>query len=157
MEMRIIGDEGAGASSAFDGCQAAAVAHALNRKAGQTVLGWLCHDRCEWIFARIDIAAGNFRMVCYDVDTTVPAPSGARFVVGPPRTAPDGSWRPAIVLPGLLASTRGIAGGIGMKLMKTAGKDLHIRTAYPLTAAPAPQRARIRWRDVGVQDQDLPV
>ncbi|WP_376097783.1 hypothetical protein ACE7GA_07370 [Roseomonas sp. CCTCC AB2023176] len=157
LEMRIIGDEGLPASSAFDGCQVAAITYALNTRAGQTALGYLCWDRCEWVFARIGIAAGNFRMVGYNAQVTRPAPSGARFVVGPSRTGPDGSWRPAIVLPGLLDQTPGIAGGIGMKLMKTVGKALHIRTAFPLANAPVPPRARIRWVGAGEQDQDLPV
>jgi hypothetical protein len=147
LEMRILGEEKKTRSGAFDGTQAAAIAYALNKKAGQTALGWLCWDNCDFIFARIDIAAGNFAMVGYDIDVTTPAPSGATFVV-----APGG-----VVLSGLLVPIRTNAKGIAMKLMKTAGKELHIRTAFPLTTAPSPQKATIRWRAAGDQDQDLPV
>jgi len=147
LEMRIVGEERKTKSGAFDGTQAAAIAFALNKKAGQTALGWLCWDNCEYIFVRIDIAAGGFAMVGYDAAVTTPAPSGATFVVGPS----------GIVLPGLLSPIRATAQGIAMKLMKSPYKNLHIRTAFPLTAAPNPKRATIRWRAAGDQDQDLPV
>ncbi|MBR0656198.1 hypothetical protein [Plastoroseomonas arctica] len=147
MEQRIIGPERKRRTGAFVGTQAAAIAFALNKKAGQTALGWLSYEKCEFIFAQIDIAAGNFAMIGYDGDVTTPAPGGARFVV-----APGG-----VALTGFLVPIEARAGGIAMKLMKTSGKDLHIRTAFPLIAAPNPQRANIRWRDGHNQDQDLPI
>jgi hypothetical protein len=147
LELRIVGEERKTKSGAFDGTQAAAIAYALNRKAGQTALAWLSMDKCDFIFVKIDIAAGNFAMVGYDAAVTTPAPSGATFVIGPG----------GLALPGLLVPIRASAAGIAMKLMKAPGKVLHIRTAFPLTAAPNPQTATIRWIDGRNQDQELPV
>jgi hypothetical protein len=147
LEMRIVGEERKTQSGAFDGTQAKAIAYALNKKAGQTAPAWLCMDKCSFLFVRIDIAAGNFAMVGYDAAVTTPAPSGATFVVGPS----------GVAFPGLLAPIRTTAKGVAMKLMKTTYKTLHIRTAFPLTVAPNPQRATIRWTDGRDQDQDLPV
>ncbi len=147
LEERITGAEKKTKSGAFDGCQAAAVAFALNKKAGQTALGYLCMETCEFVFVTIDVSAGNFAIVAFDAAVTEKAPSGADFVVSPS----------GVVLPGLLVPVRTSAHGIAMKLMKTSGKELHIRTAFPLTTAPSPQKASIRWTHGGSQDQDLPV
>lgn len=147
LEMRIVGGERKMRSGAFNGTQAAAIAFALNKKAGQTALALLSMDKCSFVFVRIDIVAGNFAMVGYDAQVTTPAPSGATFVVGPS----------GVALPGLLTPIRTNAAGIAMKLMKAPGKVLHIRTAFPLTVAPNPQTVSIRWIDGRAQDQELPV
>ena len=148
IEERIVGAEKKTKSGAFDGCQAKAVAWALNTKGGQTALGYLCMDSVEHVFVSLDIRNGSFRAVNMSVDKTAKAPSGADFVV-----APSG-----VTLTGFLDPQTGPAGGISMKLMKTAGKDLHIRTAFPLATAPSPPTAQIKYAGKGgIQKQDLPV
>lgn len=134
-------------SGAFDGCQVAATAFALNRKAGGTALGYLCHEKCKFVIVSIDISTGSFPMVGYDVSALEPAPSGARFVAGPN----------GLIMPGILKELRTLAKGIRMKLMKTANKSLHIRTAFPLVVAPSPQIADIQWDGAGLQRQVLPI
>lgn len=148
IEERIVGDERKTRSGAFDGCQAKAIAHALNTKGGQTALGFLCMDSVEFVFVKLDIRSGSFRAVNMSVDETTKAPSGADFVV-----APSG-----VTLTGFLAPQVGCAGGVAMKLMKTPQKNLHIRTAFPLADAPSPPTAQIRYTGKGgIQNQDLPV
>jgi hypothetical protein len=134
-------------SGAFDGCQAAAIAFALNKKAGGTALGFLCRETCEFVEVEIDISNGSFRMTGYDIAALEPAPSGARFIAGPK----------GLILPGILKENRTTAKGIWMKLMKTPDKSLHIRTAYPLAVAPNPPRAKVHWRRGGILEQVLPV
>ena len=134
-------------SGAFDGCQAAAIAFALNKKAGGAALGFLCRETCKFVVASIDISGGSFPMVGYDISALEEAPSGARFVAGPN----------GLVLPGILKERRALANGIRMKLMKTADKSLHIRTAFPLVAAPSPQIAAVHWDGAGIQRQILSV
>jgi hypothetical protein len=134
-------------SGAFDGCQAAAIAFALNKKAGGTALGLLCRETCRFVVTSIDISAGSFPMVGYDISALEAAPSGARFVAGPS----------GLILPGVLKERRTLAMGIRMKLMKTADKSLHMRTAFPLVAAPSPQIADVHWVGAGIQRQVLPV
>jgi hypothetical protein len=146
LENRIFGEEKKTKSGAFSGCQAKAVAWALNRKAGQMALSWLCMDNCEFVFVTVDISAGNFAMVGLDGLVTEPASSGADFIVSPA----------GVVARGFPVPVKSIAQGIAMKLMKTESKDLHIRTAYPLASAPKPPQASIRWKHGKSQDQDLP-
>lgn len=143
---------------AFDGCQAKAIAYALNTRSGQTALGWLCFEECKFVFVRIDITPGNFRIVGYDSREISPAPpGGARFFVGPTYVNSSGeSSRTAVVLPGLLKRIPGIAHGIAMKLMKTMDKRLHIRTAFPLTTI-LKQEAEVYWRHSKNQPQILPI
>ena len=134
-------------SGAFDGCQAAAIAFALNKKAGGTAISLLCRETCEFVEVEIDISNGSFRMIGYDIAALEPAPSGARFIAGPK----------GLILPGILKEIRTTAKGIWMKIMKTADKSLHIRTAYPLAVAPNPPRAKVHWRRGGILEQVLPV
>lgn len=140
LEMRVVGPELIDVSSAFDGCQAAAIAFALNKKAGQTALGWLCWAKARAVFATIDIHNGNFPIVTFSGKNTVPAPSGARFIVGP------GGYK--ATFGGLLVPVRGTAQGIGMLLLKSPSQRLHIRTAFPI---PDPlsggSTAKITWAD----------
>lgn len=147
IEERIVGAEKKTKSGAFDGCQANAIAFALNSKAGQTSLGFLCMDTVAYVFVQIDISAGAFRCVNMSIDSTTAAPSGAAFVV-----APSG-----VTLTGFLVPIMGIAGGIAMKLMKTEGKELHIRTAFPLTDKPSRSNCEISYKGSNIKaKQDLP-
>ena len=134
-------------SGAFDGCQAAAIAFALNKKAGGTALGFVCRETCEFVEVEIDISNGSFRMTGYDIAALEPAPSGARFIAGPK----------GLILPAILKENCTTAKGIWMKLMKTPDKSLHIRTAYPLAVAPNPPMATVHWRRGGILEQVLPV
>ena len=127
IEERIVGDEKKTKSGAFDGCQADAIAFALNSKAGQTALGLLATKDMKHIFVKIDISGGGFYAVNMDKDE-VNAVAGVDFVV-----APSG-----VTLGGFLKNNRAVAGGVAMKLMKNAEGNLHIRTAFPLAAAPNP-------------------
>jgi hypothetical protein len=86
-------------------------------------------------------------MIGYDISDLEAAPSSARFVAGPH----------GLILPGILKERRTLAMGIWLKLMKTADKSLHIRTAYPLVAAPSPQTADVHWIGIGIQRQVLPI
>jgi hypothetical protein len=56
--------------SAFDGCQAKAIAFALNTKGGQTALRRLCYETALAVFAQIGISPGSFRMVSHAVPRT---------------------------------------------------------------------------------------
>ncbi len=134
-------------SGAFDGCQAATIAFALNKKAGGRALGFLCRETCEFVEVEIDISNGAFRTIGYDIAALEPAPSGARFVAGPK----------GLILPGILKEHRTTAKGIWMKLMKTPDKSLHIRPAYPLAVVPNPLMAKVHWRAGGILEQVLPV
>lgn len=145
IEDRIVGAEKKTKSGAFDGCQAKAVAFALNTKAGQTTLGYLAMKEVDYVFATINIAAGNFRAVNMSTANTTPAPSGAAFVV-----APSG-----VTLTGFLAPQVGPAGGVAMKLMKNAEGNLHIRTAFPVDAV-AQSKVQIRYTNKSSLNQDLP-
>jgi hypothetical protein len=105
-------------------------------------------DSVNFVFVNLDIRNGSFRYVNMSIRSTEKAPSGAGFVM-----APSG-----VTLTGFLVPQAGIAGGIAMKLMKTPQKNLHIRTAFPLTDAPAPPMAQIRYTGQGgTQNQELPV
>lgn len=144
IEERIVGEEKKTKSGAFDGCQAAAVAFALNSKAGQTALGYLAIKEAQHVFVRVNIEAGNFRAVNMSTTDVTPV-SNVDFVV-----APSG-----VTLGGFLNANSASAGGIAMKLMKTPGGDLHIRTAFPLNDPPARQTCQITYSGY-VCNQELP-
>jgi hypothetical protein len=147
---RLAFEENLNTASAFNDCQAKAVAFALNRKGGQTALGWLCFRTALSVFVLIDITAGNFPMVVVSGEHTVAPPSGARFVVAP-------TGRTFLGMP---APQRTTAQYIGMKLMKqetARDRFLHIRTAFPLAQARPGQTARINYVGGHSLVQTLPV
>jgi hypothetical protein len=146
LEERIIGDEKKLKVGAFDGCQVKAVRYALNCKAGRTALGYLSWVTCDYVFVTIIILAGGFKMVELSTGVTTPAPSGATFVVSPS----------GVVLPGFLVPTQRVAKFIGMKLMKTDRKNLHIRTAFPIADGDGQSRVEIHWTRGGLDRQELP-
>jgi len=147
---RLAFEEDIDVASAFDGCQAKAIAYAFNRKAGQTTLNWLCFQNAVSVFAFIDIVAGNFSMVSYSGEHTATPPSGARFVVAP-------TGRTFLGMP---APKHSAAQYMGIKLMKRGGardKSLHIRTAFPLAKARQSQTAIITYAYGGSLTQNLPI
>jgi hypothetical protein len=150
LEFRLADDPNIAAVSAFDGCQAKAIACALNTKGGQASLRWLCYDTALAVFAQIDISHGAFRMVTYSQDDTEAPPSGARFVVGP-------SGKTFLGMPARRVTT---AKYIGIKLMKTTrlgARHLHIRTAYPIAGVLDRPTARIAYKGNLSLLQELPV
>lgn len=151
LELRLADDHDLVEVSAFDGCQAKAVACALNTKSGQTALNWLCYKTVFAVFAAIDVSHGCFRMVSYSQMDTAPPPSGARFVVGP-------SGKTFIGMP---VRRRTTASYIGTKLMKSERykeRILHIRTAYPMMKGPSRPYAEIIYADGAKSPpQDLPI
>jgi len=135
-------------SSAFDGSQAEAITFALNSKAGQTAMGFLLRRTVDWLFAGIEIVAGNFPMVEVDTSRLEPLPPGVGFACS--------QW--GIAMPGYPTHVRSIAQGIRMKLMKTAREELHIQTAFPAsTFTPDQQRARLSYVGSGINRQEFPI
>lgn len=132
LEQRVL-DERKKRVGAFDGCQAKAIAWALNTVAGQTTLSLLNNSKVWYVFADISVANQNFRMKMSEAD----APD-----IGP-LTKPV--TRDATV------------SFVSMKLMANGG-NLHIRTAYPLPEPPKKgARCQVFYRGGGQCDQDLPI
>ncbi len=132
LENRVI-DERKKRVGAFDGCQVKALTWAINTTAGQNTLAFLNNSKVWYVFADISVANQGFRMKLTEAD--VPK-------IGPVTRPVTSDVTVAFV---------------SMKLMVNAG-NLHIRTAFPLPAAPANgARCQIFYRGGGQCDQDLPV
>lgn len=132
LELRAI-DERKKRVGAFDGCQAKAIAWALNTQAGQSTLTFLNNSNVWYVFADINVANQHFRMKLVEADVPKIGP------VSKPVT------------------TDTLAMFVSMKLMVKDG-NLHIRTAYPLPDAPPNgARCQIFYRGGGQSDQDLPI
>ncbi len=127
-------DERKKAVGAFDGCQAKAVTWALNTAAGQNALMYLNNSSVRFLFAEIDVANQFFQMK--HIQAVVPR-------IGP------------IAKPVIQSSN---VVYVAMKLMKE-GTNLHIRTAFPMVAAPACGHSHCEITYVGntSMDQDLTI
>lgn len=130
-------DERKGLTGAFDGCQAKAVAFALNTKAGQSTLQFLNGANVWYVFAKIDVANQHFKMVEASTNAPKKGASGplSKPVVGNPHVS-----------------------AVAMKLMKV-NDTLHIRTAYPMSAPPPNGQSvcTIMYAGNNSVDQILPV
>lgn len=132
LEQRAL-DERKSRVGAFDGCQAKAIAFALNSSAGQTTLSLLNNQVVWYVFADINVANQMFRMKFTEASA--------------PRIGPVS--KPV--------TTDRTVQFVSMKLMQSDG-NLHIRTAYPLPDAPANgARCQVFYRGGGQSDQDLSI
>ena len=115
LEERLI-DERKAKVGAFDNCQVDAITAALNTQAGQNSLRHLAVSTVWYVFVKISIQHGNFQMAMSESDLPANRASG-------PMTKPQTRSCQALF--------------VAMKLMKDDKGELHIRTAFPLDAAPA--------------------
>ena len=126
---------------AFDGCQIAAVTFALNSAAGQNALGHLEPAGVDFIFAVIDVQNQHFRM----------KEAKADVYKAPMYGTPLGAYS--------LGVQNRMVQGVAMKLMKDDKRQqLHIRTAYPMSALPGnnPSHCVITY-NTNAQPQNLPI
>jgi hypothetical protein len=143
----------AGIISFFHSRQPDAIAFALNRNSGQAALRFL-HDisECYAVFAELDIWAGGSNMKCFypkglpdNLPAEVTIPNRDRL------EAVNENWKT------LLVPVVGVAGGLCIKLMKTGGRGLHIRTAFPTFETPAPSTAELCRSGAPAQIVQLPI
>lgn len=127
-------DERKASVGAFDGCQARAVAWALNTRAGQNTLMCLGGAKVSFVFAEIDVANQGFKMraACAEVP-----------VIGP------------IQMPEVLSQ---LVAMVCMKLINASG-TLHIRTAFPRAAPSAKgEHCEVYYvKDGGIPQQNVPI
>jgi hypothetical protein len=143
----------------FQSRQPEAIALGLNRKSGQTALYFLkTIFGCSGIFAKIDIQAGLFKMMCFypkghpgNLPTDVFVPNRANLQSLRSDDAETRWGDPALLVPAI-----GIAGGLCIKLMISTNGRLHIRTAFPIFEVPSPQTVEIEWADKSCQTVVLP-
>lgn len=132
LQQRVL-DERKGLVGAFDGCQVAAVAWAINCQAGQNALKYLNHPNAKHVFAWIDVSTQAFRMKY--AQANVPK-------IGP------------IQMPVVMNDA---VKCVAMKLMKENGK-LHIRTAFPMNTPPKEGHSHcVIEHNFGAMPQDLTV
>ena len=119
---------------AFDGCQVAAVAWALNTRAGQNALMVLNGRKVQFIFVEIDVFSQQFKMKA--AASEVPT-------IGP------------IQLPTVQDL---IVASVCMKIIPDGGR-IHIRTAFPRSALSARgQRCECTYvADGGMPQQGIPI
>jgi hypothetical protein len=129
-------DERKAVTGAFDGCQVKAITFALNTRAGQNTLQYLNGEKVWYVFAFIDVANQNFKMV----EATANAPKKKEQG---PLSKPVTANRTTSC--------------IAMKLMKD-GDTLHIRTAYPMSGPPpgGQSKCQIYYAGGASLDQELP-
>lgn len=131
---------------AFDGSQVAAIAWALNTRAGQNTLMVMGGAKVSYVFVEIDVSSQHFKMKSALAD--VPKawdPDNQRLLKasGP------------IQQPAILAQTVAV---VCMKLIPVSGQ-LHIRTAFPMSAPSTKgEHAECYYvRDGGMPQQAIPI
>lgn len=130
-------DERKAITGAFDGTQVKAVTFALNSASGQLALTHLNTSEAAYVFAKIDVSNQNYRMT--EATANVPSGRNAQGPLSNPQLT-----RPTVSL-------------VAMKLVKTNSGELHIRTAYPMSAPLAghPSTCMVSYKSGTSQNFDI--